>query len=251
MVYPPGQGRSGPYLMLLWRRYLEQYADQERSVEAQVVVASYHAAEVFGVLALTVDGEQKYGVLTRQRMKLFEQGSERARAFGDCLVNGTFSIYNHTNTLAHLLTDGITSAEDLIRKIDQQVHSQVESTGQVERSAAALGAAFPLLSLATIAMDRTNTVTAAIRQVEQRFIGALAQAVSAQDRLLNGLYRMVEMMQLFVALSDKELLDQALQIATRFKDEDRPRDPMLKMRNGFCRLFELGHLVTAHLDETL
>jgi hypothetical protein len=29
------------------------------------------------------------------------------------------------------------------------------------------------------------------------------------------------------------------------------RDPMLKVRNGFCRLFELGHLVTTHLDEIL
>ena len=251
MVYPPGQGRSGPYLMLLWRRYLEQYADHERSAEAQVVVASYHAAEVFGLLALTVDAEEKYRKLSRQRMSLFEQGSEHARAFGDCLVNATFSLYNHINTLAHLFTDGSASAVNLIREIDQQVHSQVESAGQVERSAAALGAAFPLLSLATIALDRTNAATAAIRQVEQRFIGASAQAASAEGRLLNGLYRMVEMMQLFVALSDKELLNQALQIAARFQEEDRSRDPVLKMRNGFCRLFELGHLVTTHLDETL
>ena len=59
------------------------------------------------------------------------------------------------------------------------------------------------------------------------------------------------MMQLFVAFSDKELLNQALQIAARFQEEDRSRDPVLKMRNGFCRLFELGHLVTTHLDETL
>src|SRR5512135_1064154 len=251
MVYPPGQGKSGPYLMQLWRRYLEQYADHEGSVEEQVVVASYHAAEVFGLLALTLDRQEKYRTLTEQRVGFFDRGSEQARAFGDCLVNGTFSLYNHVNTLAHLLTDGNVPAGDLIHEVDQQVHSRVESAGQVERAAAALAAAFPLLSLVTIAMDRAKAVTGAIRQVEQRFIGASAQAVSPQDKLLNGLYRMVEMMQLFVALSDQDLLDQALQIASRFQEEDRTRDPMLKMRNGFCRLFELGHLVTTHLDEVL
>jgi len=237
--------------MQLWRRYLEQYVDHDGSVEEQVVVASYHAAEVFGLLALTLDREEKYRKLTEQRIGFFERGSEKARAFGDCLVNETFSLYNHINTMAHLLTDGNTPAADLIREVDIQVHSRIESAGQVERAAAALGAAFPLLSLATIAMDRGNAATGSIRQVEQRFVGASAQAVSAQDRLLNGLYRMVEMMQLFVALSDGELLDQALQIAARFQEEDRTRDPMLKMRNGFCRLFELGHLVTTHLDEVL
>ncbi len=251
MVYPPGQGKSGPYLMQLWRRYLEQYADHEGSAEEQVVVASYHAAEVFGLLALTLDREEKYRKLTEQRIGFFEQGSERARAFGDCIVNGAFSLYNHINTLAHLLTDANAPAGNLIREVDLQVHSRIESAGQVERAAAALGAAFPLLSLVTIAMDRANTVTGVIRQVEQRFIGASAQAVSAQDRLLNALYRLVEMMQLFVALSDEELVDQALQIAARFQEEDRPGDPMLKMRNGFCRLFELGHLATTHLDEVL
>jgi len=237
--------------MQLWRRYLEQYADHEGSAEEQVVVASYHAAEVFGLLALTLDRQQRYRKLTEQRITYFDRGSEQARAFGDCLVNGTFSLYNHVNTLAHLLTDGNVPAGDLIHEVDQQVHSRVESAGQVERAAAALAAAFPLLSLVTIAMDRAKAVTGAIRQVEQRFIGASAQAASPQDKLLNGLYRMVEMMQLFVALSDQDLLDQALQIASRFQEEDRTRDPMLKMRNGFCRLFELGHLVTTHLDEVL
>ncbi len=249
MVYPPGQGKSGPYLMQLWRRYLEQYADHEGSAEEQVVVGSYHAAEVFGLLVLTLDRQQRYRKLTEQRINYFDRGSEQARAFGDCLVNGTFSLYNHVNTLAHLLTDGNVPAGDLIREVDQRVHSRVESAGQVERAAAALAAAFPLLSLVTIALDRAKAVTGAIRQVEQRFIGASAQAVSPQDKLLNGLYRMVEMMQLFVALSDQDLLDQALQIASRFQEEDHTRDPMLKMRNGFCRLFELGHLVTTHLDE--
>jgi hypothetical protein len=237
--------------MQLWRRYLEQYAGHEGSVEEQVVVASYHAAEVFGLLALTLDREEKYRNLTQQRIGFFDRGSEQARAFGDCLVNGTFSLYNHVNTIAHLLTDGNTPAVDLIREVDHQVHSRIESAGQLERAAAALGAAFPLLGLVTIAMDRANSVTGAIRQVEQRFIGASEQAISAQDRLLNGLYRIVEMMQLFAALSDQALLDQALQIAARFQEEDRTRDPMLKMRNGFCRIFELGHLVTTHLDEIL
>lgn len=251
MVYPPGQGKSGPYLMQLWRRYLEQYADHEGSVEEQVVVALYHAAEIFGLLALTLDRGEKYRKVTEQRIGFFEQGSQQARTFGDCLVNGTFSLYNHINTLAHLLTDGSEPAGNLIREVDVQVHSRVESAEQGERAAAALCAAFPLLSLITIASDKKNAVTGAIRQVEQRFIGASAQAVSPQDRLLNGLYRMVEMMQLFAALSDQELLDQALQIAARFQEEDHTRDPILKMRNGFGRLFELGHLVTVHLDEVL
>jgi len=92
----------------------------------------------------------------------------------------------------------------------------------------------------------------AIRQVEQRFHRRSAQAVSAQDRLLNGLYRMVEMMQLFVALSDQELPRSG---AADSGEVSRRRIAhgirCSRWRNGFCRLFELGHLVTTHLDEIL
>ncbi len=239
---------STPYLMELWRRYLEQYADHEGSVEEQVVVASYHAAEVLGQLASILDRKGKYAQLIKQRTGFFRQGSEQAELFGDCLVTGTFTIYNHLNTLAHEFLTGNTAGEDLIREVDRQVHARVEVAGQVERSAVALNAAFPLLSLVTISLDPEGTATDAIRQVERRFIGAAAQTKCAHDRLINGLYRLVEMMQLFVALSDSALHRRAMQIATRFEEEDQTRDPLLKLRNGFCRLFELTHLVTTHLS---
>jgi hypothetical protein len=57
------------------------------------------------------------------------------------------------------------------------------------------------------------------------------------------------MMQLFAALTDERLQDRALQIASRFEEEDQTKDITLKMRNGFCRLFELAHLAAACLDE--
>jgi len=241
---------SGTHLMELWRRYLEQYADHEGAAEEQVVLASYHAAEVLGVLTVILDREGKYRQLIDQRTGLFRQGSAQAEVFGDCLVNGTFTIYNHFNTLAHQFISGSSAGEQLIREVDRQVHSRVETAGQVDRAAAALNAAFPLLSLVTISLDPEGRATDAVRQVERRFLGAAAQVESASERLVNGLYRLVEMMQLFVALSDSELQDRAVQIAARFEEEDRTRDPLLKMRNGFCRLFELGHLLTAHLDRT-
>jgi len=59
------------------------------------------------------------------------------------------------------------------------------------------------------------------------------------------------MMQLFASLSDGELQDQVQQIATRFQEEDQAPEMRLKLRNGFCRLFELGHLVTTHIDAIL
>jgi hypothetical protein len=62
---------------------------------------------------------------------------------------------------------------------------------------------------------------------------------------------MVEMMQIFVILSDAELKDQVQQITARFQEEDQAVEPMRKIGNGFCRLFELGHLLTTHLDEIL
>jgi len=61
----------------------------------------------------------------------------------------------------------------------------------------------------------------------------------------------VEMMQILVLLSDADLRDQVEQMAARFQEEDQSADLRLKLRNGFCRLFELGHLLTTHLDGIL
>jgi hypothetical protein len=251
MVYPPGQGKSGPYLMQLWRKYLEQYAGNDGKVEDQIVIGSFYSAEAFGFLSLTLDREGKFKDLIEQRIRYFAEGSKRARIFGDHLVNATFGIYNHLNTLCRQFGSGSPPALDLIEKIDEQVHHRIESADQIESAAAAIRAAFPLLSLMTLVLDRGESLTPAIRQVEQRFSAGASKSKSNWEHLLNSLYRMVEMMQLFVVLSDADLRSQVDQIAARFEEEDQPADPRLKLRNGFCRLFELTHLLTTHLDEIL
>ncbi len=251
MVYPPGQGKSGEYLMQLWRRYLEQFAEHEGDVEAQIVVASYHAAEVFGFLSLALDRDGRRKDLIADRVEQFAEASRRAEGFGNCLVNATFSFYNHMNTLCHQFSDGNDSAEKLIQGVDEQVHARVRQASQIERSALALRAAFPLLGVMTLILGQGTKATSAIRQVEERFAAGSGRAGSEWEHLLNALYRTVEMMQLFVTLSDAELKNQAQQIATLFKEEDQTPDLKLKLRNGFCRLFELGHLLTNHLDETI
>ena len=144
MVFPPGQGKSGAHLMHLWRQYLEQYAEHEGSVEEQIIVGAYHAAEVIGALTLILDRERKYRSLIEQRIGYFVEGAERAQSFEDRLVNGTFSLYNHLNTLAHQFTVGHGDAESLIHGIDEQVRVATQSTDQIYRSAFALRAAFPL-----------------------------------------------------------------------------------------------------------
>ena len=121
----------------------------------------------------------------------------------------------------------------------------------MEKSAAALRASFPLLSMMTLIVDYGSSITPAIRQVERRFAAGDSHAALAWEQSLNALYRSVEMMQLLVVLSDNELRGQVDQIAQRFQEEDHPADLRLKMRNGFCRLFELAHLLTTHLDEIL
>ena len=57
------------------------------------------------------------------------------------------------------------------------------------------------------------------------------------------------MMQLLALLTDPELKDQIAQIATRFQEEDQSKEIPIKMRNGFCRFFELGHLIITRVDE--
>ncbi len=234
--------------MKLWRSYLEQIAEHDGDAQAQIIAAAYHAAELFGFLSLSLDREQKFRGLIQTRLELFREGRRRAQGFDDSLVNATFTIYNHLNTLCRQFASGNNSAENLITSVDEYVRSRVQEAVQMERAAAALRAAFPLLSLITLVLGDSTPATAVIRQIEERFAAASGRAGTPLDHLLNALYRMVEMMQLFVTLSDIELKDQVQQIATVFKEEDQTSDLQLKLRNGFSRLFELGHLLATHLD---
>ena len=238
-------------LMRLWRQYLEQSASNDGNLEAQIVVGAYHSAEIFGFLSLSLDRDKRFRKLIDQRMEFFREGSRRAQEFGDRLVTSTFTLYNHLNTLCHQFSGGHPAAKGLIREIDEQVHARIQRESQIGRSAEALRACFPLLSLMTLYLRDDATAAAAVRQVEERFASGSGHAVTEWDQLLNALYRLVEMMQLFVALSDSELNDQARQIAAHFEEEDRSPDVPRKLRNGFCRLFELGHLISTHLDATI
>lgn len=237
--------------MHLWRQYLEQYAEHEGSIEEQIVVGAYHAAEVIGALTLILDRERKYRTLIEQRIGYFVEGVERAQSFQDRLVNGTFTIYNHANTLAHQFTVGNSDAENLIHGIDEQIRLATQSADQVSRSAFALRATFPLLSLITFSLDPEGLMTAAIRQIDQRFASGAGISAAPWPQLVNALYRSVEMAQVLATVSDPDLRGQVEQIAARFEEEDNSTDPMLKVRNGFCRLFELSHILTTHLDEIL
>jgi len=251
MVYPPGQGKSGEHLMQLWRAYLEQYADSEGDVEGQIVVGAYFAVELFVALSRTLDKNARYKGTIDQHLSLFNEGKKRAADFPDHLQNATFSLYNSLNTLAHQFTEENNQASALIGRVDEQVHLSTESGSQVERSAAALRACFPLLSLLSITLDEDGLMTGAIRQIEQRFAAGAAAASSGWEHVLNALYRIVEMVQIFALLTDAELKDQINQIASRFKDEDQSKELSLKLRNGFCRLFELGHLLVTDVDAML
>jgi hypothetical protein len=251
MIYPPGQGQSGQQLMQLWRDYLEQYADREGDAEGQAIVAAYSVVEVLTWLSRTLDKNSRYEDLIDQRIALFREGSRNAENFLDCLINSTFSIYNCFNTISHQLTEGNTESAALIRNVDEHVHKSAESEDPVERSAAALSAGFPLLGLIVIALDQDQTMSAVIRQVEQRFAAAANAASSDWEHLLNALYRIVEMMQIFALLTDSELKDQIHQVAARFQEEDHSKELRFKLRNGFCRLFELGHLLTIQFDAML
>jgi hypothetical protein len=251
MIYPPGQGKSGSFLMQLWRNYLEQYADKEGDAEGQAIVAGYHAVEIFTALSRTLDRDAQYKDLIDRRLSYFREGAKRAVDFCDCLINATFSIYNSLNTLSHQFTEGNPDAAVLIGKVDEQVHLSTASGEPVQQSAAALRACFPLLGLIAIALDQDGAMTQTIRRVEQRFSAGAAAAFSHWENLVNALYRVVEMIQILALLTDPELRDQINQIATRFKEEDREKEMLLKLRNGFCRLFELGHLLITEVDAML
>jgi hypothetical protein len=251
MIYPPGQGKSGPHLMQLWRDCLEQYADKEGDVEGQTVVAAYHSVEIFTAFSRALDGEDRYKELINQRLSIFHEGIAHAVDFHDCLINATFSIYNNLNTLSHQFAEENAEATTLIGKVDEQVHLSTEYAEPVQRSAAALRACFPLLGLMTIALDQDQVMTDTIRRVEQRFSAGARAAASDWEHLVNALYRIVEMIQVLALLTDPDLRDQINQIATQFKEEDQTKELRLKLRNGFCRLFELGHLLVAHVDEMI
>ena len=237
--------------MRLWRDYLEQYADKEGDVEGQTVVAAYSAVEVLTCFSRMLDKKGRYRDIIDQRLALFHEGSLHCDNFLDCLINATFSIYNSLNTISHQLTDGNTEAAALIRNVDEQVHQNAKSEDPLERSAAALRASFPLLGLVTIALDHDQAMIRVIRQVEQRFVAAAKAASSGGEHLLNALYRVVEMLQIFALLTDAELKDQINQIAARFQEEDQAKELRLKLRNGFCRFFELGHLLAIQVDALL
>ena len=248
MVYFPGQGKSGGHLALLWRQYLEKYADSEGDAEGQTVVAAYCVVEVLASLSRTLDKNGRYKELIDQRLSYFREGSKRAEHFVDCLINATFSIYNSLNTLSHQWTEGNREASVLIQRVDEQVHLRVDSGRSVDRPAAALNACFPLLGLIAIVSDERQAMTGAIRQVEQRFAAGARAASSDWERLLNALYRIVEMTQILALLTDPEQKDEINQIASRFKEEDEAKELRLKLRNGFCRFFELGLLLATQVD---
>ena len=86
MVFPPGQGKSGDYLMALWRHYLQEYAEREGSVESQVLVAANHSAEIFGFFSLSLDRDGRYRSIIDQRITYFTEGLRRAASFEDRLV---------------------------------------------------------------------------------------------------------------------------------------------------------------------
>jgi len=251
MVYPPGEGESGQYLMQLWREYLESYADREGDIEGQIIVGANCTVEILSALSHTLDGDNLYRDLIDQRTAIFRQGNKQAEAFEDRLLNATFSIYNSLNTLGHQFAEGSEQAISMLRSVDEQAHLSIKSGTQIDRSAAAMRAAFAIVGLMTIAADENRSMTDAIRQLEQRFAAGAQVSASDWDHLLNALYRTVEMVQLFALLTDPELKDQISQIASRFKDEDQSREVPSKMRNGFCRLFELGHLLITHVDATI
>jgi hypothetical protein len=251
MIYPPEQGKSEQFMMRLWRDYLEQYTDKEEDVEGQTIVAAYHSVEILTALCRTLDRNDRYKVVIDQHTYYFNEGVRRAANFRDRLLNAAFSIYNSLNTLGHQLTEGNAEASTLIGKVDEQVRLIAGSGEPVQRSAAALRACFPLLGLITIALDQDQVMTQTIRQLEQRFAAGANAASSDWEHLLNALYRVVEMIQIFALLTDPDLRDRINQVATRFKEEDQAKELPLKLRNGFCRLFELGHLLTTRIDAML
>jgi hypothetical protein len=59
------------------------------------------------------------------------------------------------------------------------------------------------------------------------------------------------MMQAFCLVMDPDLRERVNEIASCFQEEDPPKELRYKLRNGFCRFFELGHLVANQVDSIL
>ena len=237
--------------MRLWRQYMEEYADRDGDIEGQSVVAAYHTVEVLTMLSRTLDKTGRYRQLIDQRFAYFLEGRKRAEAFLDCIINATFSIYNSLNTISHQLTDGNSQSAALIREVDEQVHKSADAEDPVARSAAALRASFPLLGLLSLAMDSDEVMIPVIRKVERRFASGAQAATTNWEQLINALYRIVEIMQVFALLLEPDLRDRIEEIATRFKEEDQSNELRIKLRNGFCRFFELSHLLANQVDSML
>ncbi len=251
MTHPPARHDPSLPLMEIWRRYLEQYADHEEDAAAQALVAAHHAFEILTALARILDPRERYRALIDRRAAIFAQGRLEARTHPDRMLNAAFSLYNALNTLGHQLTGEDPEARGLIAAVDARVRAEVESAEPDGRVAAALGACFPLLGLVTIAADGAGELTDPIRHVERRFAEGMRAARSDRERLLGALYRMVEMTQLLALATEPGLRDRIDQVATRFREEDRAADPALKERNGFCRFFELCHILTVQVGALL
>lgn len=237
--------------MSLWRDYLERYADNEGDPESQSIAAAYYSVEVLVVFSRTLDRNNRYRQLIDQRYSLFQEASKQAVSFADCLLNAAFAIYNCLNTLSHQVTEGNDSAASLIGKVDEQVHDSARIGLQIDKSAAALRAGFALICLISITLDQNQSATNSIRQIEQRFASGAHAASSDWERLLNALFRIVEMMQILALLTDSELKGQIHQIASHFQEEDKEKGLTLKLRNGYCRFFELAHLMITHVDSMI
>jgi len=251
MAYPPGQGKSGQALMDLWRTYLERYAGNDGMVEDQVLAGCECSAEVFGRMARMLDRQARLAKVIGARETAFREGAGRAASFDERLANALFALYGHLQSLSLLFVSGSNEAQDLIRQVNARFREQMRSGDVPGAAAAAARAGFALISLITLAVDQGGLVTQGIRKIEQRFRQGAEQAASDWDQILNAAYRMVEMMQMLVVVSDAGLRGQVEQIAARFEEEDHLKDRKSKLRNGFCRLFELAHLLTTHLDDTL
>jgi len=251
MRVPQSHEESGEDLLRLWRQYLQDYAEAEGNLEQQIIDGAYRSAEVLAVLSRKMDRNGRWAGVINQRNGYFEEGGRRAQVFEDRLITATFTLYNHFNTLAHEFTEENVEAGNLISQIDAGVQERMEGAAPVERCAAAMEASFPLLVLMTLALDPMEEMTGAVRELEVRFSSSLGRTSSPSERLVNALYRVVEILQLFTVASESELRDPAGEIAARFQEEDRSPELGHKLRNGFCRLFELSHLAATQLNNVL
>jgi hypothetical protein len=250
MTYPPGQGKSGSYLMALWRQYLERCAESADHPHGLALAGAYHASAIFAFLLqrLSCGPDPAPGVIGGIRLPDYNL---RADKLDEHLADASIRLYANVSALGEKFAAGNPDAQSLIQQIRAEAQERLKSESMIEKAGLALRASFPILSLVTLVIDEKGSAGDVIRLVENRFLSGAEKAVSTHEQIWNALYRMVEMMQILVTLSDAELKNQVQQITARFEEEDQAGDPLKKVGNGFCRLFELGHLLTTHLDEIL